>query len=214
MKAYLFDLDGTVVNTLEDITCAINLMLVEYKFPIFTLDEIRQKIGNGARKLVKRSLPENVANDDAFVDKALRTYQDFYTAHCTDKVSVYPGLEEVLRQMKKDGKKLAIVTNKDHMHATLITDKLLPGVFDVVLGYNGTFPHKPNPESVLSIIKDFGVSPEEATFVGDTWVDVETGRNAGMKTVGVEWGFSGLASYDEDHQPDAILTKAEDLFMI
>ena len=214
MKAYLFDLDGTVVNTLEDITCAVNLMLVEYSFPIFTLEEIRQKIGNGARKLVQRALPENVAEDDEFVDKALRTYQDFYTAHCTDKVSVYPGLEAVLRQMKNDGKKLAVVTNKDHMHATVITDKLLPGVFDVVLGYNGRFPHKPNPESVLSIIKDFGVAPEEAAFVGDTWVDVETGRNAGMKTVGVEWGFSGLASYDENHQPDVILTKSEDLFLI
>jgi len=214
MKAYLFDLDGTVVNTLEDITCAVNLMLVEYSFPVFTLEEIRQKIGNGARKLVQRALPEDKAKDDGLVDRALRTYQDFYTAHCTDKVSVYPGLGDVLRQMKKDGKKLGIVTNKDNMHATVIIDKLLPGVFDVVLGYDGRFPHKPNPESVLSILKDFGVTPDEAAFVGDTWVDVETGRNAGMKTVGVEWGFSGLASYDENHKPDAILTRAEDLYMI
>lgn len=214
MKAYLFDLDGTVVNTLEDITCAVNLMLVEYSFPIFTLEEIRQKIGNGARKLVERSLPESVRDDAEFVDRALKTYQNFYTEHCTDKVCVYEGLERVLRELKASGKKLAIVTNKDHMHATVIIDKLLPGVFDVVLGYNGEFPHKPNPASVLSILEKFGVTPEEAAFVGDTWVDVETGRNAGMTTLGVEWGFSGLASYDEKHKPDVILTSADDLYSI
>ena len=214
MKAYLFDLDGTVVNTLEDITCAINLMLVEYSFPIFTVEEIRLKIGNGARKLVERSLPETVRSDAEFVDRALKTYQSFYTAHCTDKVYVYNGLEKALLDLKENGKKLAIVTNKDHIHATVIIDKLLPGVFDTVLGYNGEFPHKPDPSSVLSILEDFGVVPEDAAFVGDTWVDVETGRNAGMMTVGVEWGFSGLASYDENHKPDVILTKADDLYSI
>ncbi len=214
MKAYLFDLDGTVVNTLEDITCAVNLMLVEYSFPIFTLEEIRHKIGNGARKLVERALPENVRDDSEFVDRALKTYQNFYTEHCTDKVRVYDGLDKVLHDLKSQGKKLAIVTNKDHIHATVIADKLLPGVFDVVLGYNGEFPHKPDPASVLSILEKFGLDPADAAFVGDTWVDVETGRNAGMKSVGVEWGFSGLAAYDENHKPDVILTSAEDLYSI
>jgi phosphoglycolate phosphatase len=214
MKAYIFDLDGTVVDTLEDITCAINLMLVEYGFPIFTVEEIRKKIGNGARKLVERSLPDNVRGDSEFIDRALKTYQDFYSAHCTDKVSVYTGLDKVLRKMHGDGKKLAIITNKDHIHATVIIDKLLPDVFDVVLGYNGDFPHKPNPESVFSVLEKLSVAPEDTAFIGDSWVDVETGRNAGLLSVGVDWGFLGLDSFDENHKPDIILTSAEDLYSI
>jgi phosphoglycolate phosphatase len=214
MKAYIFDLDGTVANTLEDLTCAINLMLVEYSFPIFTLEEIKAKIGNGARNLVMRSLPEEVREDSAFVDKAMKTYQNFYSEHCLDKVCLYSGVEQVLRQLKTDGKQLAIITNKDNNHAKMIIDKLVPNTFDIVLGFRDDFPHKPSPESTNWVMEKLGVKKEETVFIGDSPVDIKTARNAGVLSVGVDWGFVDLKSVSELERPDVIITKAEELLLI
>ncbi len=214
MKAYIFDLDGTLANTIDDITYAINTMLMSYSFPIFTTDEIKMKIGNGAKNLILRSLPENKRDDEEFVLEALKKYQGIYDEHCLDKVRLYDGLFEVLTRLSKEGKKLAVVTNKDAVHAKSIVEKLIPNVFDKVIGYDGTFPHKPCPDSVVYLMKEFGVSPEETAFVGDLWVDVETSRNSSALSVGVGWGFLGVSSFDENHKPDVIITSAEELLAI
>ncbi len=214
MKAYIFDLDGTVANTIDDITRAVNSMLVSYSLPIFTTDEIKLKIGNGAKNLVKRSLPEEKAEDEAFVVEALKNYQAKYDEYCLDKVRLYDGLYDVLVNLKKQGKHLAIVTNKDASHAAAIVDKLIPNTFDKVIGYDGTFPHKPAPDAVLSLMKEFCVTPSETAFIGDLWVDVETARRAHTLCVGVSWGFLGTDVYKGEHVPDVIIERAEDLYLI
>lgn len=214
MKLFIFDLDGTVCDTLEDIAYAVNLMLAEYSFPLFTKDEIKKKIGNGARILVKKSLPENKREDDCFLNSALEKYRNYYSEHCLDKVKVYDGLDSVLHTLSKHGKKLAVVTNKDLNHATSITEKLFPGVFCTVIGYDGTYPHKPDPSAVNHILKKYGISAEDAAFVGDSQVDVETGRNSRLLTVGVEWGFKGLDSYDKNRMPDIIVTAPQELYYL
>ncbi len=213
MKAYIFDLDGTIANTLEDITCAVNTMLISYSFPIFTTDEIRERIGKGARNLISRALPEDKVEDEAFFQEALEKYQKCYDTCCLDRVSLYDGVFEAVTRLRENGVKLAVLTNKDHRHAQPIVEKLLPGTFDIVLGYDSSFPHKPDPTAVRYIMKELGVSESETAFVGDSRVDVETARNAGVLSVGVSWGFAGLGAFDKT-PPDLIITKAEELLLV
>lgn len=196
MKNFIFDLDGTVVNTIDDIAYNINLMLGRYSFKQHTIEEVRGMVGNGARKLVERALPEN-ARSEEFIKEALDVYQKFYDENLIVNTFVYDGMKDVLLKLKEKGCFLAVISNKDHRHVLEVVNKLLPDVFDVVKGYDGKYPHKPSPEVVLSVMESLEAAQDETCFVGDSKVDILTAENTGIKSVGVLWGFGGENSFYE-----------------
>lgn len=190
MKTYhaaIFDMDGTLVDTLADLFDSVNEMLAHYNFPLCTLDEVRQFVGNGARILMRRSLPDDKEN---FVDEALSFYNDCYARHCTNKVKPYAGIMELLTTLEAKGIPLGICTNKQHFAAVEIAKKILaPIKFSYVSGDEPNQPRKPDPTRALACAEKFSVAPEEVAYFGDTAVDIQTAINAGFLAVGVTWGF-------------------------
>lgn len=189
MKTYklaIFDMDGTLVDTLEDLYDSVNEMLAHYNLPLRTLDEVRQFVGNGARKLMIRSLPA----DCDFLDEALSFYNDCYARNCLKKVKPYAGIMDLLTTLETKGIPLVICTNKQHFAAVEIADKVLaPIKFPYVSGDEPNQPRKPNPTRALACTEKFSVAAEDVAYFGDTAVDMQTALNAGFLAVGVTWGF-------------------------
>ena len=214
MEAYIFDLDGTLINSFRDLCYSINTMLISYSFPIFTIDEVMEMVGKGARNLVTRALPEDKRGDEEFVSEALLKYQRIYDEHCLDKVCLYDGLYPVLTRLHDEGKRLAIVTNKDAGHARAIVEKLVPGIFDEVIGYGSGFLHKPSPDAVNCLLEKFGVSRDKTVFVGDMAVDAMCAQNAGVRCALVTWGPLGEKVSDITPSPDFVISSADELLTI
>ena len=186
-RAAIFDMDGTLTDTLADLYDSVNEMLDHYNFPRRTLDEVRQFVGNGARKLMIRSLPADKAD---FVDEALNFYNDCYARNCLNKVKPYAGIMELLTALEAKKIPLGICTNKQHFAAVAITEKILaPIKFGYVSGDEPNQPRKPDPTRALAGAKLFGVAPEDVAYFGDTAVDIQTAINAGFLPIGVTWGF-------------------------
>ena len=189
-KAAIFDMDGTLVDTLADLHDSVNEMLAHYDFPLRTLDEVRQFVGNGARKLMYRSLPAEKAADENFVDAALSFYNDCYARNCTNKVKPYAGIMEFLTALEAKKIPLGICTNKQHFAAIEIAEKILaPVKFFYVSGDEPGQPRKPDPTRALAGAKKIAVAAQDVAYFGDTAVDMETAINAGFLAVGVTWGF-------------------------
>ena len=185
-RAAIFDMDGTLTDTLADLYDSVNEMLAHYSLPRRTLDEIRQFVGNGARKLMIRALPA----DCNFVDDALAYYNDCYARNCLNKVEPYEGIPELLTALELKKIPLGICTNKQHFAAIDIAEKILaPIKFSAVSGDEPNQPRKPDPTRALRIAEKFSVVPEEVAYFGDTAVDIQTALNAGFLAVGVTWGF-------------------------
>ena len=185
-RAAIFDMDGTLVDTLEDLHDSVNEMLAHYDLPPRTLDEVRRFVGNGARKLMLRSLPA----DCNFIDEALEYYNGCYARHCTNKVKPYDGIMEFLTALTAKKIPLGICTNKQHFAAVEIAEKILAPInFPYVSGDMPDSPRKPDPTRALACAEKFSVAPEDVAYFGDTAVDMNTARNAGFLAVGVTWGF-------------------------
>ena len=189
-RGAIFDMDGTLTNTLEDLHVSVNEMLAHYNFPLRTLDEVRQFVGNGARKLMLRALPAEKISDENFVDEALTFYNGCYARHCTDKVKPYDGIIELLATLATKKIPLGICTNKQHFAAVEIAEKILaPIKFLAVSGDEPNQPRKPDPTRPLVVAKILNVAPAQVAYFGDTAVDMKTAVNAGFLPVGVTWGF-------------------------
>ncbi len=189
-KAAIFDMDGTLTDTLADLHDSVNEMLDHYNFPRRTLDEVRQFVGNGARKLMLRALPAEKISDENFVDEALAFYNDCYARNCLKKVCPYDGIMNMLKILAEKKIPLGICTNKQHFAAVAIAKKILaPIKFSYVSGDEPGRPRKPNPTRALEGAKKFGVEPAQVAYFGDTAVDIQTAINAGFLPVGVTWGF-------------------------
>lgn len=190
-KAVVFDLDGTLLNTLEDLKDAVNAVLKERKMPERNLEEIRNFVGNGIAKLIQRSVPAGTAEKET--GEVLAAFREYYGAHCQDKTEPYEGILELLSQLKKKGFFVAVVSNK----ADFAVKELIPFYFDdlipVVMGENeaGGIPKKPAPDMVWKALQALGCSREEAVYIGDSDVDVQTARNSKLDFIGVSWGFRG-----------------------
>ena len=195
-KAAIFDMDGTLVNTIEDLADSVNEMLAIHNLPSRTLEEVRNFVGNGVRKLLERALPENVEKN--FVDEALETYNQCYSRHLLNKTVPYDGIMDLLEILQKKNIPLGICTNKQNFAAQIIAEKILsPIKFQKVFGDEKNKPRKPNPTRALEIAKSFNVLPEEVAYFGDTAVDMETANNAGFLAVGVTWGFRPKSELQE-----------------
>ena len=187
-KAVIFDLDGTLVNTLDDLAYAMNEMLVHFGYPKRSKEEIETFIGNGQRMFVKRSLPESV-RDEENIDLCTKYYAEKYSENVVRCSRAYAGIPETLANMKKAGIKIAVLSNKSDIHTQkIITELFGEGFFDLVLGA-GRFAVKPDPEAVLYVLEKLGAKPCECAFVGDSDVDIKTAHGVGMTAVWVSWGF-------------------------
>ena len=188
VKLIVFDLDGTLLNTIDDLANSVNFMLEKFGFPIFSIEEYKYKVGNGMRKLIERSLPQTHKNDEQ-IEKSLSVFMDYYNQHKNDNTAPYEGIIDLLNDLKNAGIKLAVVTNKAHMSAKPLIENTFIGVFDEIVGQKEGVPTKPNPQSVVSVLEKLNVTPDECLFVGDSGVDMQTAKNANIKAVGVLWGF-------------------------
>lgn len=197
IKAVIFDLDGTLACTAGDLLNGINHMLhTAFGFPPISMEEMMTAVNFCEREYVKRlcelaigkSGREDIVLDEETVDKCVALYTNHYGAHYLDTTYVYEGVAEAVDRIKAAGLPLAVCTNKLAKQAEEIVDLLFPGRFDILVG-DGMYTHKPDPEGALAIAKEFGVSPAECLFIGDSDVDMQTAKNAGMIAVGVSWGY-------------------------
>lgn len=187
-RAAIFDLDGTTAYTAKDLLVSMNIMLEHFGYRQLTMEQLFGHISFGEREFVKYSLPEDVRDDEALLDKAQAYYVGVYEQHFLDNTCLYDGLEDVIHKMAKAGIRLAVNTNKAHAHALAIINKIIPDTFEHVLGY-GIKPTKPDPTAALYIAEQFGTDPSETLYIGDSDVDMQTAVNAGMTAVGVTWGY-------------------------
>lgn len=188
IKLVIFDLDGTVCNTIDDLAEATNHALVTLKHPTHSCEEYKYFVGSGMANLVYRALPEGHKTEEECAE-AKKLMLDFYRVHFADKSTPYEGIMPLLKALKKNGIKIAVCTNKAHYMAVLIAEKIFGGIFDCVIGQGDEFPLKPDPSSAKSIMEQFGATSEETLFVGDSGVDMCTAANLGVSSIGVLWGF-------------------------
>lgn len=196
-KAVIFDLDGTLVNSLEDLADSVNEMLAGYGYPPHSVESYKQRVGNGAYNLIWRSLPDDT--QAALLDEALQKYKAIYEQRFLIKTRPYDGILPLLIQLRERGIALAVCTNKHDDAAQVIVRTLFPaGTFRYVYGERKELPRKPAPDAALEIARRMAVRPEEAVYIGDSMVDMQTGVNAGMLPVGVLWGFRARKELEEN----------------
>ncbi|KAI4444608.1 HAD family hydrolase [Schaedlerella arabinosiphila] len=188
----IFDLDGTLTDTLDSLTFSVNETLKEMGLLPVTADKCRQFVGNGARVLMERSLLEAGETDLGRLDEAMRIYGRIFDANCTYHVVPYKGIPELLTALRQEGLKLAVLSNKPHRQTVHVAEAVFGrDVFWRIQGQKENIPRKPNPQAALQIAEELGISPEDTVYIGDSEVDIATGTNAHMKTIGVAWGFRG-----------------------
>lgn len=181
--AVIFDLDGTLLDTLDDLRDALNYTLHAFGYPQRTLDEVRRFVGNGIPNLIERA-----TSPDAPIQEMLDVFLPYYQRHNMDKTRPYAGVSEMLDRLKEQGRLMAIVTNKVHAASQALCGRFFPQV-DVVVGSQPGLPNKPAPDMVRAAMERLGVGPEETVYVGDSEVDLATARNTGLDCVCVTWGF-------------------------
>lgn len=187
-KGLIFDLDGTLVDSLEDVADSMNYVLSNNHFPIHALNAYKSFIGNGILNLVRVALPEFV-QDDKIVRTCYSEMFELYRDNCTTKTRPYEGIVDMLNELKKRKMKLSVFSNKTDELTKKIVHELLPDYFEIIAGYTKETLKKPNPDIVLQICGEFGINPENMIYVGDTAIDMMTAQNANMTGIGVHWGF-------------------------
>ncbi len=189
-QAVIFDLDGTLIDSLEDIADAMNYTLAEFGFPTHNYDAYRYFVGNGLMNLVSASVPQSALGNQQLLQLCFETMMDRYHKHLILKTRLYPGMKELLDMLTSKSLKMAILSNKPDKLTQQICNALLrEWQFDIIMGATEDFPRKPHPDSALFIAKKLNLSPENIIYVGDSNVDMKTALAAGMFPVGVAWGF-------------------------
>lgn len=211
-KGVVFDMDGTLLDTLEDMQYSVNIAMKEYGFPLHTLEDIRHFINNGAHRLIELCLPED-KRDEKTVTEVLGRYLEIYAKDVCIKTHPYDGIEELMKKLHDEGYKLAVVSNKPDACAKLLSDKFFGDTVIYTSGSGIGLPTKPDKECVARAAKFMGLDKEELIFVGDSCVDVLTAHNGGLECVGVTWGFHGANGFGED-APDYTVGNANELYKI
>ena len=189
IKACIFDLDGTLADTLESMAYVANEIMQKYGLKTLPTDNFRYYSGEGADMLMQRALKDAGDKELIHYEEGRRLYREMFAADPMYKVVPYEGMQETLKELKKRGIRLAVCSNKPHPAAVKVIAQLYGDDFDMVLGQSDAIRRKPAPDGPLMIAGKFGVRPEECTYVGDTSTDMKTGKAAGMFTVGALWGF-------------------------
>jgi len=185
--AVLFDLDGTLLNTLDDLTDAVNHTLRCFDYPTRSLDEVRAFVGNGIRKLIERVLPQGAANPN--LETALAEFKRYYTGHCNVRTRPYEGVLDAMSALAEAGIQLAIVSNKNDEAVKALAREYFGSLVSVAVGGRDGVARKPAPAMPMLALETVGATPERALFVGDSDVDMQTALNTGMDCMLVSWGF-------------------------
>lgn len=189
-KACIFDLDGTLTDTLESLTYSVNETLKELHLPCITSKQCMSFVGNGARYLIEQALQASGDEKLVHIEEAMEIYKRIFKVNCTYRVAPYEGIVEMLDTLKQAGVKLAVLSNKPHLQTLdVVATYFAEDTFVDVQGQQEGVPRKPDPTAALLIAQKLGVNQTECVYVGDSDVDMQTGKSAGMETVGVTWGF-------------------------
>ncbi|MBQ7534130.1 MAG: HAD family hydrolase [Stomatobaculum sp.] len=211
IRCCVFDLDGTLLNTLYALQKSINLTLAEFGLGEISLAQVKRYVGNGSLNYCRRSLDYFGADTEALLEPVSRRYGEVFQQHCGYRVEPYEGMREALAFLRSRGLKLAVLSNKPQSR----TEDNIYGafgreMFEIVRGEQPGIPLKPDPSSLLALLRDLGAAPEECLYFGDTGTDMETGSRAGVHTVGVLWGFREREEL-EQFRPEAILGAPEEI---
>lgn len=191
-KAVLFDLDGTLVNSLQDIADSINIVLENYNYPTHTYEEYKNFIGSGIRSLVSKALPITHTHEK-HINSCFNLMMNVYRDNCTLKTKPYDGIVELLNNLVSRNIKLCVLSNKSDEFTKKIIQSIFPNYFNLVIGLSAESLKKPNPFGALEISKNLGIKTEEIIYIGDTGIDMQTANNANMLAIGVLWGFRSEA---------------------
>lgn len=201
MKNYdtvIFDLDGTLLNTLEDLADAVNFVMKSNGYAERTLDEVRRFVGNGIRRLMEQAVPEHVTGEK--FERVFEEFREFYTGHCQIKTCAYDGIMSLLKQLYEEGYQMAIVSNKNHAAVCELNEIYFKEYIKVAIGQKDGIRKKPAPDTVLQALKELGREAGNAIYVGDSEVDFATAENSGMDCALVTWGFR-TAEELSDYEP-------------
>lgn len=188
LDTVVFDLDGTLLDTLNDLANSVNYALAKHRLPTRTIPEVRRFLGNGIRYLMKKSVGDNMQDDCEF-EPIFQSFRSHYVEHCLDTTQPYPGIMPLLKALKQRGIKMAIVSNKLHPAVQELAHRFFEGYISSAVGESLTVRRKPNPDAVLAALNELGSTPNNAIYVGDSEVDLETSKNAGLRCALVTWGF-------------------------
>ena len=186
-KTYIFDLDGTLLDTLNDLHASCNYALRTHGMPERSLEEVKQFVGNGVKKLMERAIPNGLENP--LFEETLQTFRQHYLLHNLDTTLPYPGIMEMLQQLKAQGKRIAVVSNKFYAATQDLCKHFFGDTIQVAIGEREDIKKKPAPDTVLEALRQLQVTRQDAVYVGDSEVDVETARNSGIPCISVLWGF-------------------------
>ena len=214
MKACIFDLDGTLTNTLESMTYSVNLTLEEMGLSKITKDQCRLFVGNGARVLMEKSLKAAGDTDASRIEEGMEIYGRIFDRNCTYHVTPYEGIPEMLKALKDKGIQLAVLSNKPDRQTVKVVKAIFgEELFDYAQGQKEGIRRKPEPDGVWYLMEQMHVSKEECLYIGDSEVDAATGRNAGLKTIGVLWGFRDRKTL-ETAGADDLIDRPDELLQI
>lgn len=209
IKLAVFDLDGTLINSIFDLADSVNYALESNGFPIHDVSKYYRFVGDGVFKLIERALPADQANEYNIL-KLKSIFDERYNHNYNVKTTVYSGINETLKKLKVKNIKLAVLSNKPDVFSKKIVEEFFPCVFDYCMGNTDKFPKKPSPDSLIWLMNKYGVACDETVMIGDSDVDVNTGKNAGVKTIGALWGFRGDKEL-RDSGVDYIAASAEEI---
>ena len=186
-KMVIFDLDGTLLDTLDDLCNSVNYSLRTNNFPERSLEEVRTFVGNGIRLLIERSVPEGTSKE--LIDKTFECFKTYYAVLCNDKTKTYLGVMDMLKELKKNGYKIAVLSNKAQYAVTKLCDIYFNNLLDDAVGARENVAKKPSPDALYICAENNNINLNNVIYVGDSDVDVATANNAGVRGIAVTWGF-------------------------
>ena len=184
---YIFDLDGTLLSTLNDLAASCNYALENNGMPKRSIDEVRQFVGNGVKKLMERAIPDGLNNP--LFDKTYQDFRQHYMKHNLDTTCPYDGVMDMLKELHRRGKKVAVVSNKFYAATQELAKHFFPETIQVAIGERENIHKKPAPDTVLEAMRQLGVGREGSIYIGDSDVDIDTAKNVGIPCISVLWGF-------------------------
>lgn len=208
-QTIIFDLDGTLLNTLDDLAAATNHALTQHQLPARSTDEVRQFIGNGIRKLIERAVP--AGTPQAMQEAVFASFNTYYKEHCADSTRPYEGTIKLLEDLRHAGCQTAIVSNKADYGVQALAAKYFAGCMDAACGERTGIARKPAPDMLLAIIQRLAATPATTIYVGDSDTDLETASNAGIDCIGACWGFRGRA-FLEQHGAKLLADNLSDIW--
>lgn len=207
-KTYIFDLDGTLLSTLADLAASTNYALRTHHMPVRSLDEVRRFVGNGVKKLMERAIPDGLNNP--LFEETFATFRQHYMQHNLDTTQPYPGIMQLLEQLKAEGKNIAVVSNKFYAATRELCRHFFGDLVPVAIGEREDIRKKPAPDTVIEALRELGVDKEGAVYIGDSDVDIMTAKNSGMPCVSVLWGFRDK-EFLLEHGATTLISKPEEM---